>query len=50
MKDKRLREKALRDVLQLAECLGFEIIGQIATDVEDENKKNLEYLCCFTLG
>ncbi len=50
IKDEKLREAALRRVTETAGQCGFRLNGVIETDVEDEKKKNLEYMALFYPG
>lgn len=45
VREERLRRSAVASVLEAARTLGFIEKGLTPTDVEDPNKKNLEYLC-----
>ena len=47
VKDAKLREKAVRRVVDCAESLGLEFIGKVETDVEDAGRKNVEFLAVF---
>ena len=49
IKNPELREKAKKKVVECAEALGFRLRGMIETDVEDERKKNIEYLAWFEM-
>jgi len=44
VKDEKLRKQAIRRVLECAQGLGFQQFGLVETDVEEGEKKNIEYL------
>ena len=44
VKDEKLRQQAIRRVLECAQGLGFQQFGLVETDVEEGEKKNIEYL------
>ncbi len=39
-----MRQQAIRRVLECAQGLGFQQFGLVETDVEEGEKKNIEYL------
>ncbi len=49
VKDEKLRQKAIKRVLDCAQALGFRQAGIVQTDVEEEGKKNVEYLALLKI-
>ncbi|MAT53680.1 MAG: TlyA family rRNA (cytidine-2'-O)-methyltransferase [Saprospirales bacterium] len=47
IKDRKLREAAVRRVTETAKAHEFHLQGLVETDVEDVKKKNLEYVALF---
>lgn len=47
VKNQTLRQQALKTVLNCAVQAGFTLKNQTETDVEDERKKNVEFLVCW---
>lgn len=50
VKDPALRRQALQRVLACAESLGFQLKGLTETDVEEEGRKNIEFLAWMVLA
>jgi 23S rRNA (cytidine1920-2'-O)/16S rRNA (cytidine1409-2'-O)-methyltransferase len=50
VKDGKLRQQAIRRVVDCAQSLGFQQIGLVETDIEEGEKKNLEYLVLLKRG
>ncbi len=44
VKDEKLRQQAIRRVTDCAQGLGFQQVGLVETDIEEGEKKNIEYL------
>jgi 23S rRNA (cytidine1920-2'-O)/16S rRNA (cytidine1409-2'-O)-methyltransferase len=50
VKEEKLRQQAIHRVLDCAQGLGFQQLGIVQTDVEEEGRKNLEFLAWMKIG